>query len=463
MTVVALVGRPNVGKSTLFNRLTGTRDALVANRPGLTRDRRYGRMAIGDRSLALIDTGGLLGDEGAMSSAVNAQARAAIAEADLVLLMVDARDGLTATDEEIVSGLRKGGASMMLVANKIDGVSPEAALGDFARLGLGAPLTISATQGRGMAALRGVLTEHLPAEDAAEQVADELAGPKVAAVGRPNVGKSTLVNRLLGDERQVVFDEPGTTRDAIDLPFERDGRSYVLIDTAGVRRRGKVSDFVEKFSVVKTLDALDRADVAFVLIDAREGVVEQDLHLVSYAADAGTGVVLVVNKWDGLTAAERTAVRRGLDRRMVFAPWVPIAFVSALHGSGVGGLMHTVDAVYAAGGLDASPSELTEILTRAVADHPPPSVGGRAIKLRYAHRAGSHPPTIILHGNRTKALPASYVRYLENVYREALGLVGMPVRIVPRTGENPYAGKRNELTRRQRLHRKRVIRRGRGR
>ncbi len=463
MTVVALVGRPNVGKSTLFNRLTGTRDALVANRPGLTRDRRYGRMAIGDRALALIDTGGLLGDEGAMSSVVNAQARAAIAEADLVLLMVDARDGLTATDEQIVSDLRKGGAAMVLVANKIDGVLPEAALGDFARLGLGAPFMISATQGRGMAALRGVLAEYLSAEDAGGQLADELAGPKVAAVGRPNVGKSTLVNRLLGDERQVVFDEPGTTRDAIDLPFERDGRSYVLIDTAGVRRRGKVSDFVEKFSVVKTLDALDRADVAFVLIDAREGVVEQDLHLVSYAADAGTGVVLVVNKWDGLTAAERTEVRRGLDRRMVFAPWVPIAFVSALYGSGVGGLMQTVDAVYAAGLLDASPSELTKILTQAVADHPPPSVGGRAIKLRYAHRAGSHPPTIVLHGNRTEALPATYVRYLENVYREALGLVGMPVRIVLRTGENPYAGKRNELTRRQRLHRRRVIRRDRGR
>ena len=463
MTVVALVGRPNVGKSTLFNRLTGTRDALVANRPGLTRDRRYGRMELAERSVALVDTGGLLGDEGAMSAAVNVQARAAIEEADLVLLMVDARDGLTAIDEEIVSDLRKRGVSMLLAANKIDGVAPEAAIGDFSRLGLGAPLTISATQGRGMTALRGALAEGLPDDDAPAPAASAAPGPRVAVVGRPNVGKSTLVNRLIGDERQVVFDAPGTTRDAIDLPFERDGRPYVLIDTAGVRRRGRVSDFVEKFSVVKALDALDRADVAFVLVDAREGIVEQDLHLVSYAADAGTGLVLVVNKWDGLSAAERADVRKGLDRRMVFAPWAPIVFVSALHGSGVGGLVRIVDEVYAAGRLETSPSELTDILERAVADHAPPSVGGRPIKLRYAHRAGSHPPTIVLHGNRTAALPASYVRYLENVYREALGLVGMPVRIALRTGENPYAGKRNELTRRQRLHRKRVIRRGRGR
>ena len=437
----------------------------MANRPGLTRDRRYGRIDVAGRSVALVDTGGLLGDEGAMSSVVTAQAQAAIAEADLVLLLVDARDGLTPIDEEVVSDLRKRGASMVLLANKIDGVAPEAAIGDFSALGLGAPLTISATQGRGMAALRRALEERLPAppDDIADHGAVELSGPRVAVVGRPNVGKSTLVNRLLGDERQVVFDEPGTTRDAIDLPFERDGRSYVLIDTAGVRRRARVSDFVEKFSVVKALDALDRADVAFVVIDAREGVVEQDLHLISYAADAGTGLVLVVNKWDGLSARERADVRKGLDRRMVFAPWVPITFVSALRGTGMGGLVGLIDRVYAAGLLETPASALTEILTRAVEDHAPPSVGGRPIKLRYAHRAGSHPPTIVLHGNRTDALPASYVRYLENVYREALGMVGMPVRIALRTGENPYAGKRNELTRRQRLQRKRVIRRDRRR
>ena len=462
MTVVALVGRPNVGKSTLFNRLTGTRDALVANRPGLTRDRRYGRMDIAGRTVAVVDTGGLKGDEGAMSEVVTAQAHAAIAEAALVVLLVDARDGRTATDEEIVADLRKRGAAMLLVANKIDGVPPEAAIGDFAALGLGAPLMISATQGRGMAGLRDAVAERLPDDDLPED-GTAAPGPRVAVVGRPNVGKSTLVNRLLGDERQVVSDEPGTTRDAIEAPFERDGRPYVLIDTAGVRRRGRVSDFVEKFSVVKSLDAMDRADVAFVLVDAREGIVEQDLHLIGYTADAGTGVVLVVNKWDGLSAAERADVRSGLDRRLVFAPWVPVAFVSALHGSGVGSLMRTVDEVYAAGTLETSATALTDILERAVADHPPPSVGGRAIKLRYAHRAGSHPPTIVVHGNRTDALPASYVRYLENVYREALGMVGMPVRIALRTGENPYAGKRNELTRRQRLHRKRVIRRDRGR
>ncbi len=463
MTVVALVGRPNVGKSTLFNRLTGTRDALVANRPGLTRDRRYGRADIGGQGVALIDTGGLMGDEGAMSSFVAAQANAAVAEADLVVLLVDARAGRTPSDDEIVDDLRKRGAQVLLVANKIDGVSPETALAEFSALGLGSPLAISASQGRGMAGLRQALAAEVERRDAADGDAPEGTGPRVAIVGRPNVGKSTLVNRLLGDERQVVFGEPGTTRDAIDLPFERDGKSYVLIDTAGVRKRGRVSDFIEKFSIVKTLDALERADVAFVLVDAHEGVVEQDLHLMSYATDAGTGLVLVVNKWDGLTASERAAVRSGIDRRLRFAPWVPVVFVSALHGSGVGGLVRKIDEVYAAGALEASANELTQILSRAVEDHPPPSVGGRPIKLRYAHRAGSHPPTIVLHGNRTDALPASYVRYLENVYRDALGLVGMPVRIALKTGDNPYAGKRNELTRRQRMHRKRVIKRDRGR
>ena len=362
-----------------------------------------------------------------------------------------------------MADLRKRGAHVLLVVNKIDGVSPETALAEFSPLGLSVLLPVSATQGRGMAGLRQALVEEVERRDASEADAPEGAGPRVAIVGRPNVGKSTLVNRLLGDERQVVFDEPGTTRDAIDLPFERDGKSYVLIDTAGVRKRGRVSDFIEKFSIVKTLGALERADVAFVLVDAHEGVVEQDLHLVSYAADAGTGLVLVVNKWDGLTASERAAVRSGIDRRLRFAPWVPVVFVSALHGSGVGGLARKIDEVYAAGALEASANELTQILSRAVEDHPPPSVGGRPIKLRYAHRAGSHPPTIVLHGNRTQVLPASYVRYLENVYRDALGLVGMPVRIALKTGDNPYAGKRNELTRRQRMHRKRVIKRDRGR
>ena len=456
MSVVALVGRPNVGKSTLFNRLTAARDALVLNRPGLTRDRQYGRATLDGRTVTLIDTGGLLGDEGAMSSFVSGQVDVAVAEADLVVFMVDARDGLTAADEEIASDLRKRGVEMLLVANKIDGSVIDAAIAEFSRLGLGQPLLVSAAHGQGLNELRRVLRDC--GDD--EVSADDLAGPRVAVIGRPNVGKSTLVNRLIGDERQVVFDEPGTTRDAIQVPFERDGVSYVLIDTAGVRRKGKVTDVLEKFSVVKTLDALEQADVAFVLIDAREGLVDQDLHVMSYAQDAGTGLVLVVNKWDGLSPSDRDAVRMGIDRKMRFAPWVPVTFISALHGTGVGHLFEMIDDIFAAGELDVPTAELTRILEQAITDHPPPSVGGRAIKLRYAHKAGSHPPTIVLHGNRTSSLPASYVRYLENVYRNALSLVGTPVRIELKTGVNPFAGRKNELTRRQRQRRKRVIRHG---
>ena len=283
--------------------------------------------------------------------------------------------------------------------------------------------------------------------------------PKVAVVGRPNVGKSTLVNQLLGDARQIVSETPGTTRDAVYTPFRRGDSSYLLIDTAGVRRRGRVHDVVEKFSVVKALEALRRADVALVLIDAREGLVDQDLNVLRYAADAGTGLILTVNKWDGLSSEERAVVRKGIDRRMRFAPWVPAKFISALRGTGIAGLLRLLDDIYSATGRDASPAELTRILTQATSDHPPPAVGGRPIKLRFAHKVGSRPPVIAVHGNRTSVLPASYVRYLENVYRDALSLAGVPVKITLQSGDNPFAGKRNELTRRQRARRQRVIRR----
>ena len=282
-------------------------------------------------------------------------------------------------------------------------------------------------------------------------------------VGRPNVGKSTLVNRLLGAERQIVSETPGTTRDAMYAPFRRGTSDYLLIDTAGVRRRGRVSDMVEKFSVAKTLEALGRADVALVLIDAREGLVDQDLNILRYAADAGSGLILAVNKWDGVSQEERAVVRKGMDRRMRFAPWVPTKYISALRGTGVAGLMRLVDDIYAAAGRDASPARLTRILTQATEDHPPPAVSGRPIKLRFAHRVGSRPLIIAVHGNRTGVLPASYVRYLENTYRDALSLTGLPVRVVLQSGDNPFSGRRNELTRRQRIRRQRVIRRDRRR
>ena len=542
MTVVALVGRPNVGKSTLFNRLTAARDALVANRPGLTRDRQYGIADLDGRTVVLIDTGGLANDvdDPSMASLVAEQANVAIDESDWVIFLVNAREGLNAADEEIADGLRRRGARPLLVANKIDGVPPETALADFSRLGFGAPLLISAAHGRGIAAFRESLAECIDsgagdshpadshpagavggavgdthpdpgAEDThpggavgdthpdpgAEDThlwedthtgkdthptatwdthlgdthpeadrwdAGNSSGmPKVAVVGRPNVGKSTLVNRLLGDTRQIVSETPGTTRDAVYVPFRRGDSDYLLIDTAGVRRRGRVHDMVEKFSVAKTLEALSRADVALVLIDAREGLVDQDLNILRYAADAGTGLILAVNKWDGVSPEERAGVRKGMDRRMRFAPWVPARFISALRGTGVAGLMRLVDEIHMAAGRDASPAQLTRILNQATDDHPPPAVSGRPIKLRFAHRVGSRPLVIAVHGNRTGVLPASYVRYLENTYRDALSLAGVPVKIVLQSGNNPFSGRRNELTRRQRIRRQRVIRRDRRR
>ena len=471
------MGRPNVGKSTLFNRLTAARDALVANRPGLTRDRQYGLADLDGRTVVVIDTGGLANDvdDAEMASLVAEQANVAIAESDWVAFLVNAREGLTAADEEIADDLRRRGARTLLVANKIDGVPPETALADFSRLGFGAPVMISAAHGRGIAAFRESLAECAgrdgqegrdgqdthPVGDTHPGSASEV--PKVAVVGRPNVGKSTLVNRLLGDDRQIVSETPGTTRDAVYLPFRRGTSDYLLIDTAGVRRRGRVSDVVEKFSVAKTLEALARADVALVLIDAREGVVDQDLNILRYAADAGTGLILAVNKWDGISREERAVVRKGMDRRMRFAPWVPAKYISALRGTGVAGLMRLVDDIYEAAGRDASPARLTRILSQATEDHPPPAVSGRPIKLRFAHRIGSRPLIIAVHGNRTGVLPASYVRYLENTYRDALSLAGVPVRIALQSGDNPFSGRRNELTRKQRIRRQRVIRRDRRR
>ena len=452
---IAIVGRPNVGKSTLFNRLVGRRDALVADVPGLTRDRRYGIAEIGDVSCTLIDTGGLAEENTEVASVMAQQAEQAIDEAGLVLLVTDARAGLTVGDQEIVSMLRNRGATVCLVINKIDGVDEDAAVADFALLGLGDPVLISATHGRGMAALGAAIASRATFAEAVPDSSYE--GIRVAVIGRPNVGKSTLINRWLGEDRQVVFDAPGTTRDSIEIPFLRGDQRFVLIDTAGVRRKGRVEGVAEKFSVVKSLEAMRSADVAVLVIDATEGLVDQDLHLFSYAAEVGTAMVLAVNKFDGLDTEARVRVKRSLDRRLAFAPWVPVHQISALKGTGVRRILNDVQRVYAAGRLDVHTSVLTKILTRAVEAHPPPSIQGRRIKLRYAHKTGSHPPRILIHGNQTALVPASYTRYLENTYREALDLVGSPVKIEYRTGENPYAGRKNELSPRQQKRRKRLI------
>lgn len=460
---LALVGRPNVGKSTLFNRLTRRRDALVADVPGLTRDRRYGLAELDDATFTLIDTGGLSGDSGDLTAALEAQAYQALDEADGVLFLVDARDGLTAADTEIAQRLRRSGKPLLLVVNKMDGANEAEAFAEFAALGFADVAHVSAAHGRGLGELRAWLLNQ-PWDDLADEdhalESSEAIRPdsiKVAIVGRPNVGKSTLTNRLLGEERQVVFDAPGTTRDAIAIPFQRNSESYVLIDTAGVRRKGRVEGIAEKFSVVKSLQAMKEAHVVILVMDGTEGVVDQDLHLLSYAAESGNGVLVAINKWDGLSSDKKASVNRTMDRKLSFAPWIPVLHISALHGSGVGLLLDDVKRIYSAGRLDVGATLLTKLLNRLVTSHPPPSVRGRQIKLRFAHKAGEHPPRIAIHGNQTKSLPASYIRYLENGFRDALKLLGSPVVLDLKTSTNPYSGKRNELNRRQINQRKRVV------
>ena len=461
LPVVALVGRPNVGKSTLFNQLTRSRDALVADRPGLTRDRRYGFARVGDHPFLVVDTGGLGGEEEAgegLGRLMAQQTRRAIGEADVVVLLVDAREGPTPGDQDIADELRRMGKPVVLAVNKTDGLDPVAACADFYELGLGEPLPLAAAHGRGLRGLTERITALLPAEAEAAVPAPATAGIRVAVIGRPNVGKSTLINRLLGEERMVASEVPGTTRDSIEIPFERNGSQYVLIDTAGVRRRSRVRDVAEKFSVIKALQAMERAHVVILVLDARSGITDQDLTLLGLALDSGRALVVAVNKWDGLSPEQRDAVRRDIERRLPFLDFAEIHFISALHGSGVGRLLDAVQRAHAAATRDLSTAELTRILEQAVAEHPPPLVRGRRIKLRYAHQGGRNPPVIVIHGKQTDALPEAYRRYLSRAFRTALGLRGTPLRLEFRAGTNPYAGRRNVLTPRQQRRRQRVIR-----
>jgi GTP-binding protein len=455
--VIALVGRPNVGKSTLFNQLTRSRDALVADFPGLTRDRKYGESRIGSRPFVVIDTGGLSGEEEGIDSPMAVQSLAAIDEADVVLLIVDAREGLNATDEMLASQLRQRNKQFAVVVNKIDGLNEEVATGDFYALGVDTLHAIAASHGRGVTRMIETVLQAFPeeAQDAAET--RDFDSVRVAIVGRPNVGKSTLVNRLLGEERVVVFDQPGTTRDSIYIDYEREGRKYTLIDTAGVRRRKNVKLVVEKFSIVKTLKAMDDAHVVILVMDAHEGIVDQDMHMLGYCMDKGRALVLAVNKWDGIDADQRDWIKRELDRRLRFAEYADTHYISALHGTGVGHLYKSVNGAYASATRKLNTNALTRILEGAVFDHPPPMVNGRRIKLRYAHAGGQNPPLIVIHGNQTDDVPGSYQRYLEKVFRRELELAGTPVRIEFRSGDNPYADKRNKLTQRQVQRRRRLM------
>lgn len=458
LPVVALVGRPNVGKSTLFNALTRTRDAIVHDRPGVTRDRHHGVCRTFARPFLLVDTGGLSEFENELPRLAARQAEAAIAEADLVVFVVDARDGLAAYDREIAGVLRRSGKRILLAVNKTDGLDEAIAGAEFAELGLADPLLLSAAHNRGIAQLGEAIVESLPAPagDAPGEVeADRI---RIAVVGRPNVGKSTLVNRLLGEERVVASAEPGTTRDAIALPFERDGARYLLIDTAGIRRKGRVEDVVEKFSVIKTLQALETAQLALVLVDASEGITDQDATVLGHALDAGRALVVVVNKWDGLDADQRESVQYNLGRKLQFVDWAETVFISARHGSGLRELMAAIRRAWASATREFATHELTETLALAFQSHQPPLVQGRTAKLRYAHQGGRLPPRLVLHGNRLATLPESYKRYLENFVRQHYRLVGTPIRLDFREGDNPYAGRRNVLTERQKRSRQRLMR-----
>ncbi|MGF1908821.1 ribosome biogenesis GTPase Der [Vibrio kasasachensis] len=485
--VVALVGRPNVGKSTLFNRLTRTRDALVADFPGLTRDRKYGQAKLGEHEFIVIDTGGIDGSEDGVETKMVQQSLAAIDEADVVLFMVDGRAGLTPSDEAIAQHLRKLEKPAMLVVNKIDGVDPDAASAEFWQLGMEDMYQIAAAHGRGVATLidlalnpfaeklieetQGEISDLTGFEDQdedekldyTEEEAEELYKRlqdqpiKMAIIGRPNVGKSTLTNRILGEERVVVYDAPGTTRDSIYIPMERDGREYVLIDTAGVRRRTRINETVEKFSVVKTLKAIEDANVVLLVIDARENISDQDLSLLGFALNAGRSIVLAVNKWDGLDNEVKEQVKKELDRRLGFVDFARIHFISALHGTGVGHLFESVQEAYKSATTRVGTSVLTRIMKMATDDHQPPMVRGRRVKLKYAHAGGYNPPIIVIHGNQVKELPDSYKRFLMNYYRKALEIMGTPIRIQFQNSENPFECKPTKMTLSQERGRKRMM------
>ena len=458
LPVVALVGRPNVGKSTLFNVLTRSRDALVADMPGVTRDRHYGVCRSAERPFVVVDTGGLSGVDEAMDMLTAQQVRLAIAEAQVLMFVVDARDGLLPQDQAILSELRRSGKPIVIAVNKTDGLDEDDALAEFAGFGISATLPLSAAHSRGTDELLAAALPLLPpeVEDSAQALED--GSIRVAIVGRPNAGKSTLINRLLGEDRLIVSDVAGTTRDPIRVPLERDGKRYTLIDTAGVRRRARVEEAVEKFSVIKTLQSMAAAQVVVVMIDARENLADQDLTLIGHAMDEGRAIVIAVNKWDGMDDYQRQQCQRALDRRLVFIDWAKQVYISALHGSGLRELMRAVVRAHFAATKELSSSELTQTLERAYESYQPPLVRGHAPKLRFAHPGGSNPPTIVIHGSRTKHIAPAYRRYLEGFFRKRFRLEGTPVRIDFRDGENPYAGKRNVLTEAQQRKRQRMVR-----
>jgi len=459
LPLIALVGRPNVGKSTIFNSLTRSRDALVHDQPGVTRDRHYGVCRHdSERPFAVVDTGGLSGEEIGLAGATARQARAGAEEADLIVFVVDAREGLATLDREIVAWLRKTGKPLILAVNKTDGLDEEACMAEFARFGVADALPLAASHQRGIPDLIELVQARIPADRDLSVLEDDPKRIRVAFVGRPNVGKSTLVNRMLGEERMIASDVPGTTRDSIAVDLERDGKRYRLIDTAGLRRRGKVEEAVEKFSAFKTLASIEHCQVAVVLVDGSEGITDQDTTVLGHVLEAGRGLVVAVNKWDGLSAYEREQNRVQLERKLVFAPWAERITISALYGTGLRELFRAINRAHLSVTKSFGTSEINRALQVAYETNPPPTVRGHAPKMRYGHSGGNTPPTFIVHGSRLKGLPESYRRYLENFFRKRFKLVGTPLRFEFREGENPFEGKKNELTDRQIAKRRRLVR-----
>ncbi|MEW6591478.1 MAG: ribosome biogenesis GTPase Der [Pseudomonadota bacterium] len=462
LPTLVLVGRPNVGKSTLFNRLTGTRDALVHDMPGMTRDRHYGRGRLGGKPYLVVDTGGLepVAKDGILAEMAR-QTLQAIDEADAIIFMVDARAGLTPQDKVIADRLRRAACPVFLAVNKAEGMNRAVVTAEFHELGLGEPLAISGAHGDGISDLVAEALASFPEEEAAP---DEHGIPKIALVGRPNVGKSTLVNALVGEERVIAFDQPGTTRDSIYVEFERDGKPYILIDTAGVRRKGKVFETVEKFSVIKTLQAIEDANVVVLVLDARENISEQDAHLAGFILETGRALVVAVNKWDGLSAEQRDDIKRDIGRKLAFLDFARFNYISALKAKGLENLLKDVEAAHAAAFLKMSTPKLTRVLEMAVEQHAPPKNGLFRPKPRYAHQGGKNPPVIVLHGNALEGLRDDYKRYLEASFRKAFKLQGTPLRIQIKEdeGKNPFEGKkRAPLTESEatRMRRKKRVRR----
>jgi len=457
LPVIAIVGRPNVGKSTLFNALTRTRDALVADMPGVTRDRQYGIARVGPAPCVVVDTGGFISQAEGIDYLTAQQVHQAINEAQLLFFVVSARDGLMPEDQEIAAVLRKADKPILLLVNKTDGLDSQTALVEFNTLGMGNPLGLSAEHRQGMDALMDSAAELLPLEGYEEEAETEEADLlRLAIIGRPNVGKSTLVNRLLGEERVLTFDLPGTTRDTISTHLERDGQEYELIDTAGVRRRSRVTEAVEKFSTIKALQAIQRAHVVVLMLDAREGLTDQDTTLLGHVLQQGRALVIGVNKWDGLDVDHRKQVKSELERRLTFVTWARHVTLSALHGSGIQELLDAVQQAWRSANMEFSTPQLTRILTAAFEAHQPPMKHGRTAKLRYAHSGGKRPPRIVIHGSRTETIPESYTRYLVNKFIQHFKLKGTPLVVEYRNSENPYKGRKNVLTKKQKEKRQRL-------